>query len=120
MGNSDIELIAHLMRRAGFGATRDQLDAFAAQGYEATVETLLNPGEEQRMPDDLITYAAAGGGNKDVKAKKHASRATRSAAGTDRVGRRMHFRPVPCAAAPAPDGPRHQRRLGHGAPPGEA
>mgnify|MGYP001209722210 CR=1 FL=1 len=54
MGNSDIELIAHLMRRAGFGATRDQLDAFAAQGYEATVETLLNPGEEQRMPDDLI------------------------------------------------------------------
>ena len=54
MGNSDVELIAHLMRRAGFGATRDQLDAYAAQGYEATAEELLHPGEEQRMGDDLI------------------------------------------------------------------
>ncbi|MCH8350172.1 MAG: DUF1800 domain-containing protein, partial [Chloroflexi bacterium] len=49
MGNSDVELIAHLMRRAGFGATRDQLDAYAAKGYEATAEELLNPGEERRM-----------------------------------------------------------------------
>ena len=54
MGNSDVELIAHLMRRAGFGATRDQLDAYAAQGYDATAEELLNPGEEKRMGDDLI------------------------------------------------------------------
>ena len=54
MGNSDVELIAHLMRRAGFGATRDQLDAYAAKGYEATTEELLNPGEERRMGDDLI------------------------------------------------------------------
>ena len=54
MGNSDVELIAHLMRRAGFGATRDQLDTFAAKGYEATVEALLDPGKEQRMTDDLI------------------------------------------------------------------
>ena len=54
MGNSELELIAHLMRRAGFGATRDQLDAYAAEGYEATVEALINPGEEQRMGDDLI------------------------------------------------------------------
>ena len=54
MGNSDIELIAHLMRRAGFGATRDQLDAYVAKGYEATVDSLVNPGEEQRMGDDLI------------------------------------------------------------------
>ena len=54
MANSDVELIAHLMRRAGFGATRDQLDAYAAKGYEATVEELINAGEEQRMGDDLI------------------------------------------------------------------
>ncbi len=39
----DIALIAHLMRRAGFGATRDELEARAAKGYEATVEELLNP-----------------------------------------------------------------------------
>ena len=54
MGMNGVELIGHLMRRAGFGATRDQLDAYAAKGYEATVEELLNPGEEQRMGDDLI------------------------------------------------------------------
>ncbi len=54
MGNSDVELIAHLMRRAGFGATRDQLYACAAKGDEATAEELLNPGQERRMGDDLI------------------------------------------------------------------
>ena len=43
MANQDIELMAHLMRRAGFGATRDELEARAAKGYEATVEELLNP-----------------------------------------------------------------------------
>ena len=54
MGNSGIELIAHLMRRACFGATRTQLDAYAAMGYEATVEELVDPREERRMGDDLI------------------------------------------------------------------
>ena len=43
MSNQDIELMAHLMRRAGFGATRDELEARVAKGYEATVEELLNP-----------------------------------------------------------------------------
>ena len=55
MGNSEVQLIAHLMRRAGFGATRDQLDAHAAKGYEETVEELLlDPREERRMADGLI------------------------------------------------------------------
>src|SRR2546425_13297106 len=39
----DIALMAHLMRRAGFGAGRDELEARAAKGYEATVEELLHP-----------------------------------------------------------------------------
>ena len=43
MANDDIALMAHLMRRAGFGATQDQLEEFAEKGYEATVEELLNP-----------------------------------------------------------------------------
>ena len=34
MSNNDIALMAHLMRRAGFGADRDQLEAMAAKGYE--------------------------------------------------------------------------------------
>jgi uncharacterized protein (DUF1800 family) len=35
--------MAHLLRRAGFGATRDELEHYVAQGYEATVEELLHP-----------------------------------------------------------------------------
>ena len=41
MSNHDIDLMAHLMRRAGFGAPRAELEARAAKGYEATVEELL-------------------------------------------------------------------------------
>ena len=43
MANNDIALMAHLMRRAGFGAQYDELEARAAKGYEATVEALLHP-----------------------------------------------------------------------------
>jgi len=39
----DLALMAHLMRRAGFGATREELERYVAKGYEATVEELLNP-----------------------------------------------------------------------------
>ena len=51
---ANIALIAHLMRRAGFGATRDQLEALAKMGYDATVDELLNPSEVRYMPDDLL------------------------------------------------------------------
>ena len=50
----DQELVAHLLRRAGFGATRDELAASAAKGYEATVEELLSPKDEQRLSDYLV------------------------------------------------------------------
>ena len=43
MGSKDIAQTAHLMRRAGFGAPYDLLEAQAAKGYEATVEELLDP-----------------------------------------------------------------------------
>ena len=43
MGDKDIALMAHLMRRAGFGATRDELEQRVAKGYEATVEELIDP-----------------------------------------------------------------------------
>ena len=39
----DVALMFHLMRRAGFGATYDEVEQLAVQGYEATVEQLLNP-----------------------------------------------------------------------------
>ena len=54
MSNADIALMAHLMRRAGFGASRDELEQQVARGYENMVEDLLNPGDANAMPDDLI------------------------------------------------------------------
>ena len=50
MGDNDIALMAHLMRRAGFGARYDELEERAAKGYEATVEELLHPDDN---PDGL-------------------------------------------------------------------
>ena len=52
--SQDVSLMAHLMRRAGFGATRNELDEYLADGYETTVDNLLDPGESNHMPDDLI------------------------------------------------------------------
>ena len=50
----DIALMAHLMRRAGFGASREELEARAQQGYEAVVEELLNPEKEPPVDDDVL------------------------------------------------------------------
>lgn len=46
--------MAHLLRRAGFGTTQDELEAFTTRGYESVVEELLHPGDPQVMPEDLI------------------------------------------------------------------
>ena len=51
---TDVELIAHLLRRAGFGPTREELASCTAKGYEATVEDLLTPKGEQRISDYLV------------------------------------------------------------------
>ena len=55
--SDDIALMAHLMRRAGFGARREELEARVAKGYEATVEEFLSP-ELQEQVDiyDLYRY----------------------------------------------------------------
>ena len=54
MTGPDVHLMAHLMRRAGFGTTRREIDSAIAAGYENTVETLLDTTGAQRMPDDII------------------------------------------------------------------
>lgn len=51
---SDLELIAHLMRRAGFGATRGEIGKFGEQGYDATVEKLLEPTSTRWMGDYMV------------------------------------------------------------------
>ena len=35
-----------MTRRAAFGASRDEIEARAAQGYDKTVEELLDPGSQ--------------------------------------------------------------------------
>ncbi|MCY4530568.1 MAG: DUF1800 domain-containing protein [Chloroflexi bacterium] len=55
--SDDIALMAHLMRRAGFGARREELEARVEKGYEATVEELLSPDLEDPVDIyDLYRY----------------------------------------------------------------
>ena len=42
------------MRRAGFGATRDELEVYAARGYEAVVEDLLHPERFPEVEEDVL------------------------------------------------------------------
>ena len=54
MADNDIALMAHLMRRAGFGASYEELVERTAKGYEATVEELLNPQEQPDLEMDVM------------------------------------------------------------------
>ena len=54
MTSNDTALMAHLLRRAGFGANRDELERYLGMGYDDAVETLLNPSDPANIPDDLI------------------------------------------------------------------
>jgi uncharacterized protein (DUF1800 family) len=54
MPDQNIALMAHLLRRAGFGASRAEIEAKAAQGYDATVEELLNPASQPHIDEDLM------------------------------------------------------------------
>ena len=47
-------IICAALRRAGFGATRNELEDYLALGYDGAVEALLNPSDAGNMPDDLI------------------------------------------------------------------
>jgi uncharacterized protein (DUF1800 family) len=52
MAPQDIALMAHLLRRAGFGATREELERYVTKGYEATVEELLHPEDAPPALED--------------------------------------------------------------------
>ena len=52
MSDNEIMMMAHLMRRAGFGATREELESYVSKGYEATVEELLHPQNSPPALDD--------------------------------------------------------------------
>ena len=54
MSTEEYGQLSHLARRAGFGATRAELEEYASKGYEAVVEELLHPGDPQVIPDDIL------------------------------------------------------------------
>ena len=54
MAGNDIALMAHLMRRAGFGSSYEELEQRVAKGYEATVEELLHPEVQSDLQMDIM------------------------------------------------------------------
>jgi uncharacterized protein (DUF1800 family) len=54
MSDNNYALMAHLMRRAGFGAAYEELLQRAAIGYEATVEELLHPERQPELNLDVM------------------------------------------------------------------
>jgi uncharacterized protein (DUF1800 family) len=54
MPTTDIGLVAHLMRRAGFGATYDDLSAYCEKPYQDLVEDLLHPERFPAVEDDVL------------------------------------------------------------------
>ncbi|PZC44210.1 MAG: Uncharacterized conserved protein, DUF1800 family [Chloroflexi bacterium] len=52
----EIALMAHLMRRAGFGSNRDELERLATQGYDATVEQLVDPPDTMPRADEELLF----------------------------------------------------------------
>ncbi len=54
MADKNIALMAHLMRRASFGATQEELEKRVAKGYEATVEELLHPEEAPPADEEIL------------------------------------------------------------------
>ena len=56
MASDDIALMAHLMRRAGFGASREELERRVAKGYDATVDELVNADGDQADRLEFLRY----------------------------------------------------------------
>ena len=54
MPDSERAVVAHLLRRAGFGATPEELEHYVSKGYEATVEELLNPVHDIPFDEDVV------------------------------------------------------------------
>ena len=52
---TDLALVSHLLRRAGFGANRKEVEVYAEKEYEVIVEDLLSPDLSPQYDSDLIS-----------------------------------------------------------------
>ena len=68
----DIKLMAHLLRRAGFGSTKEELDEYLSIGYERVVDKLVDDVDSSRIndalvrryfPDQSVTHDTSGAGS---------------------------------------------------------
>ena len=54
MTDNDLALKAHLLRRAGFGASRSELEEISKKDYEDIVEDLLHPERFEDLDEDYV------------------------------------------------------------------
>ncbi len=54
MSDKEIALVSHLMRRAGFGATRAEIEELSGKSYEEIVENLLHPERTEDLEEDTL------------------------------------------------------------------
>ena len=52
--HEEVALMSHLMRRAGFGERRGEIERLVDQGYEETVEQLLRPEDQPDIDFDAL------------------------------------------------------------------
>src|ERR1051326_936383 len=64
--------VAHLLRRAGFGATEAELDTYAQLGFAGAVDRLLNPEQvDDSATDHLLQPLTTNlGDRKQIEASK--------------------------------------------------
>jgi hypothetical protein len=60
MSSTDLALMAHLLRRAGFGATRGDLESYASRSYEQVVDDLLHPERFPEIDEDVLNRYYSG------------------------------------------------------------
>ena len=54
MSDKEIALVSHLMRRAGFGATRSEIEELSQNSYKDIVENLLHPERVEDLEEDVL------------------------------------------------------------------
>jgi uncharacterized protein (DUF1800 family) len=67
--------VAHLLRRAGFGATEAELDQYSALGFAGALDRLLNPEQvDDSATDQLLAPLALDPSNPDAKRQIEAAK----------------------------------------------
>ena len=54
MNTNELALKAHLLRRAGFGASRSELESISDKSYEEIVEDLVHPERFEEIDEDYL------------------------------------------------------------------